>query len=133
MLHNSLSSLSRNHQNSNKNDLLLLLFDGLWKVKTNYMVQEDKRIGRSSLFDTNVPTGFMISIFLAAPAPGKRRARNLMKTSVGNGQRFFLFFGKTYYFVQKLSFLINPFVTNAPFLYHLKTYKTLRFSDVFWG
>ena len=25
-------------QNSNNNDSLLLLFDGLWKVKANYMV-----------------------------------------------------------------------------------------------
>ena len=31
-------SLSRDHQNSNNNDSLLLLFDDLWNVKTNYMV-----------------------------------------------------------------------------------------------
>ena len=30
------------HQNRNKNDSLLLLPDGLWKVKTNYMVSKDK-------------------------------------------------------------------------------------------
>ena len=41
ILYISLSSLSRGHQNSN-NDSLLLLFDGLWKVKTDYMVEEDK-------------------------------------------------------------------------------------------
>ena len=29
--------------------------------------------------------------------------------------------------------LINPFVPNAPFFYHLKTSKNLRFSDVFTG
>ena len=28
----------RAHQNSNSSDSLLLLFDGLWKVKANYMV-----------------------------------------------------------------------------------------------
>ena len=31
------------HQNRNKNDSLLLLPDGLWKVKTNYMVSKDKQ------------------------------------------------------------------------------------------
>ena len=34
--------LSRGHQNSNKNDSLLLLFDSLWKVKANYMVWDNK-------------------------------------------------------------------------------------------
>ena len=28
-------------------------------------------------------------------------------------------------------FVINPFVPNAPFLYPLKTKKTIRFSNVF--
>ena len=36
------SSFSWDHQNNNNNDSLLLLFDGLWKVKADYMVQEDK-------------------------------------------------------------------------------------------
>ena len=31
----------RDHQNNN-NDSLLLLFDGLWIVKTDYMVDGDK-------------------------------------------------------------------------------------------
>ena len=44
---------------------------------------------RFSLFDTNVPTGFMISLFLAAPAPRVRRARKLMGTSLQHGLRFF--------------------------------------------
>ena len=42
------------------------------------------------LFDTNVLTDFMISLFLAAPVPILRRARKLMATSVRNGLRFFL-------------------------------------------
>ena len=55
--------------------------------------------GRFNLFDMNVLTGFMISVFLAAPASRVRRPRNLMSS---------LFcLGKKYYFIQKLSFLIN--------------------------
>ena len=44
---------------------------------------------RFSLFDTNVLTGFMISLFLAAPAPRVRTARKLMGTSLQHGLRFF--------------------------------------------
>ena len=44
---------------------------------------------RFSLFDTNVLTGFMISLFLAAPAPRVRRARKLMGTSLQHGLRSF--------------------------------------------
>ena len=62
---------------------------------------------RFSLFDTNVLTGFMILLFRAAPAPRVPRARSLMRTSVRNGLKFFLLFGKEYYFIPKLSFLIN--------------------------
>ena len=35
-------SLSRGHQISGNNGLLLLLFGGLWKTKADYMVQKDK-------------------------------------------------------------------------------------------
>ena len=69
--------------------------------------------GRFSLFDTNVLTGSMISLFAAAPAPKVRRERNLMGISVRNGLRFFLLFGKKYYFMQKLSFLINNLFGNV--------------------
>ena len=70
---------------------------------------------RFSLFNTNtnVLTGFMISLFLAAPVPKVRRAWNLMWTSVRNGIRFFLLFGKQNYFIQKLSFLINTLFGNV--------------------
>ena len=37
------SSFSRDHQSNNNNDSLLLLFDGLWIVKADYMVWENKR------------------------------------------------------------------------------------------
>ena len=60
--------------------------------------------GRCSLFNTNALTGFMISLFLAAPALTVRRAWNLMGTSVRNGIRFFLLFRKKYSFIQKLKF-----------------------------
>ena len=36
--------------------------------------------GRFNLFDMNVLTGFMISVFLAAPASRVRRPRNLMSS-----------------------------------------------------
>ena len=62
-----------------------------------------------SLFDsnTNFLTGFMISLFLAATAQRVRRAWDLMILSAQNGLRFFLLFGKKYFFIQNLSFLIN--------------------------
>ena len=61
-----------------------------------------------SLFDTNtsVLTGFMISLFLTAPAARVKRAWDLKRTSVRNGLRFFLLFGRKYFFIQKSSFLI---------------------------
>ena len=43
-------------------------------------------------------------LFLAAPALRVRTAWNLMGTSVRNGQQFFIFFGRKYYFMQKLKF-----------------------------
>ena len=46
---------------------------------------------------------FMISHSLAAPAPRVRRVRNLIGTSVRNGLRFFLLFGKKYKFIQNFS------------------------------
>ena len=64
------------------------------------------------LLDTNVLTGFMIFLFLAAPVPRVRRAWNLMGTSVPNGLRFFLLLWKKYYFMLKLSFLINNLFGN---------------------
>ena len=39
---------------------------------------------------------------VAAPGPRVRRAWNLMGTSVRNGRRFFLSFGKKNYFIEKL-------------------------------
>ena len=69
--------------------------------------------GQFSPFDTNALTGFMISLFLAAPAPRVRRAWNLMRASVPDWLRFFLLFAKNYYFKQKLSFLINTLFGNV--------------------
>ena len=45
--------------------------------------------GQFSLSDTNVITGFMISLFLAALAPRLQTARNLTRTSDGMGYSFF--------------------------------------------
>ena len=72
---------------------------------------------RFSLFDTNVLTGFMIFLFLAAPVPRLWRAWNLMGTSVRSGLRFFLLFGKKYYVIQKLRFLINNLFGNVSLAY----------------
>ena len=69
--------------------------------------------GRFSQFDANILTGFMISLFLAAPALRVRRAWNLMGTSVRDGLRFFLLFGKKYYFIEKLTFLIDNLFRNV--------------------
>ena len=68
-----------------------------------------------SLFDTNtnVLTGFMISVFLAATAPRVRSAWNLTGTSVRNELRFFLLFGKKCYFIEMLNFLINKLFRNV--------------------
>ena len=77
-----------------------------------------------SLFDTNtnVLTGLMISLFLAAPAPRVWRAWDLMGTSVRNGLRFFLLFGKKYFFIQKSSFLISNLFGNV--------FQTLRVTGL---
>ena len=74
-----------------------------------------------SLFDTNtdVLTGLVISLFLAAPAP---RVRDLMGASVRNGLRFFLLFGKMYFFIQKSSFFINNLFRNV--------FQTLRVTGL---
>ena len=69
--------------------------------------------GQFSLSDTYVLTGFTISRFLAAPASRVQKSRDLMRTSVWNGLNVFLLFGKKYYFIQKLSFLINSFFGNV--------------------
>ena len=45
-----------------------------------------------------------IVLFLAASALRVGRAWNLMGTSVRNGQKFFILFGRKYYFIQKLTF-----------------------------
>ena len=52
-------------------------------------------------------TGFMISLFLVAPAPRVRRASDLMGISVRNGLKFSLLYGKKYFLIQKSSFRIN--------------------------
>ena len=50
----------------------------------------------------------------ATPAPRVRRAWNLMGTSVRNGRRFFLLFGKKNYFIEKLYiFLLITFFGNV--------------------
>ena len=66
-----------------------------------------------SLFDTNVLTGFVISLLVALPAPSIRKARKLIGKSVQNGLRFFLLFWKKYFFTQKLNFLINNLFRNV--------------------
>ena len=43
-------------------------------------------------------------LFLAAPALEVRKAWNLTGTSVGNGQQFFILFGRKHYFIQKSKF-----------------------------
>ena len=60
--------------------------------------------GRFSLFYINLHTGFMICFISCSTALRVRRAWNLMATSVRNGQKFFILFGKKYYFIQKLKF-----------------------------
>ena len=57
---------------------------------------------------TYLPTSLMISLFLTAPVPRAlvQRAWNVMGPSMRNGLRFILLFGRKYYFIQKLSFLI---------------------------
>ena len=68
-----------------------------------------------SLLDTNTSTltSFMISLFLAAPAPRVQRVWNLTGTSMRNGRRFFLLFRKKHYFIQMLSFLIINLFRNV--------------------
>ena len=67
-----------------------------------------------SQFDSNALTGFMISLFLAAPAPRRPRTWNLMGISVRSGFFwFFLLFGKKLFFIQKLRFLINKLFRNV--------------------
>ena len=78
----------------------------LWTVLKLYIIHR-----RNYIFDTNILTSFMISLFLVTPAPRVRRTRSLMGTSVRNGLRFFLLIGKSY-FIQKLSFLINNLFGN---------------------
>ena len=68
--------------------------------------------GRFSLFNTNVRTGFMISLFLVAPALRLRRAKNVFATSVRNKLRFLSFFFEGVLF-SKLSFLINNLFGNV--------------------
>ena len=80
--------------------LRLTMNNRLWIVFSVYIH------GQFSPLYTNVLTGFMISLFLAAPAPSVRKAWNLMGASVPNWLKLFLLFAKNYYFQQKLSFLI---------------------------
>ena len=83
-----------------------------------------------NLFDTNVQTGFIISLFLAAPAPRVRKVWDLMGTSVRDGLRFFLLFGKKYYFIKKLSFLINIFFGNVFLTSEVIGFITLVYSKL---
>ena len=69
--------------------------DWLWTIEYGLFWLYIHIHERCSLFDANFVTIFMISLFLAAPVPRVRRAWNLMGTSVRNGPRFFLLFGKT--------------------------------------
>ena len=78
----------------------------LWTVLKLYIIHR-----RCYIFDTNILTSFMISLFLLTPTPRVRRTRSLMETSVRNRLRFFLLFEKSY-FIQKLSFLINNLFGN---------------------
>ena len=66
-----------------------------------------------NLFDTNHLAGFIISLFLTATAPRVRRIRNLMGTSVRNGIRFVLLFGKKKCFIEKLSSLTENLFANV--------------------
>ena len=50
---------------------------------------------------------------IVAPAPGVRKAWDLMGTSVWNGLRLFLLFGKKYCFTEKLNFLIDNLFRNV--------------------
>ena len=45
-----------------------------------------------------------MALLYTAPAPRVRTAWNLMVKPVRNGQKFFILFGKKYYFLQKLKF-----------------------------
>ena len=63
--------------------------------------------------NTNVLTGLMISLYLAASAPKVQRAWNLMGKSVWNRPTFFLLLGKKYFFIENSSFLINNFFGNV--------------------
>ena len=62
----------------------------------------------------------MISLFLVVPAPRVRRAWDLMRTLVRIGLRFFLSFGKKYFFYR--SFLINNLFGNV--------FQTLRVAGL---
>ena len=72
---------------------------------------------------------------IAAPILRVRRAWNLTGTSVQNGQKFFILFGKKYYFIQKLKFSyklkLYYFIQKLKFSYKLKLYyfiQKLKFS-----
>ena len=97
----------------------LTLNNWLWVVLLYIYIRE-----QFSSFDTNtnVLTGLMISLFLPAPAPRVRRSWDLMGTSVRNGLRFFLLFGKKYFFIQKSSFIVNNFFGNV--------FQTLRVTGL---
>ena len=69
---------------------------------------------------------------VAAPGPRVRRAWNLMGTSVRNGRRFFLLFGKKYYFIDKLCFLMNNLFGNVFQTSRVIGLKTLL-SDCMWN
>ena len=87
--------------------------DWLWTIDYGLLWLYIHTHERCSLFDANFVTIFMIFLFLAAPVPRVRRAWNLMGTSVRDGPRLFLLFGKNYCFIQKLNFLLNTLLGNV--------------------
>ena len=60
--------------------------------------------GRFSLFCISFLTGFTICSISCSTALEVRKAWNLTGTSVGNGQQFFILFGRKHYFIQKSKF-----------------------------
>ena len=70
--------------------------------------------------NTNIVTGFMVSLFLAAPAPRVRRALDLMGTSERNGVRFFFCFGKSTFLYRSQLFLLLTFLGTFVILYELQ-------------
>ena len=76
---------------------------------TFYVIFYCRLNGQFSLPDTNVLTWFMISLFpwlyfLQDLHQEHEGHETLWNISIQNGQKFFILFGKKYYFIQKLKF-----------------------------